>query len=349
MLEIADTLPERIADVEALDELLSRPSLGVIEAIRGIEGPLMILGVGGKMGPTLARMAVRAAQAAGSAIEVLGVSRFSETGLRERLEAWGVRTIACDLLDEAALAALPDAPNIVYMAGHKFGASTNQPLTWAMNTFLPGLVARRFAGARLVAFSSGNVYPLVPVASGGATEETAPNPVGEYAMSVLGRERILAYWAGRLHSPTLLLRLNYAAELRYGVLLDVAQKVWRGEPVDVTMGHANVIWQGDANAAALQALALADVPPVPLNLTGPETCAVRGLAEEFGQLLDREPQIVGDEQPTALLSNARRAHEAFGYPRVPLGRAIGWVADWVRAGGPTLDKPTKFQVREGRF
>ena len=349
MPETATTLPERIEDVEALEELLSRPTPGVIETVRGMEGPLMILGVGGKMGPTMARMAVRAAEAAGKALDVVGVSRFSEGTLRERLGSWGVRTIACDLLDEAALAALPDAPHIVFMAGHKFGAATNQPLTWAMNTFLPGLVGRRCAGSRMVAFSSGNVYPLLPVTSGGATEEVTPEPVGEYAMSVLGRERILAYWAGRLGSPTLLLRLNYAAELRYGVLLDVAEKVWREEPVDVTMGHANVIWQGDANAAALQALALAEVPARPLNLTGPETFSVRWVAEEFGRLLDREPRIVGQEQPTALLNNARRAHEAFGYPRVPLGCLIGWVADWVRAGGPTLSKPTKFQVRDGKF
>ncbi len=342
-------LPERIASIEVLDELLSRPTPGVIEALRNLPGPLLVLGVGGKMGPTLARMAARAVQAAGSGPQVLGVSRFSEGGLREQLEGWGVGTIACDLLDEDALAALPDAPNIVFMAGMKFGASANQPQTWAMNTFVPGLVGRRFGGSRLVAFSSGNVYPLVPVTAGGAGEETPPDPVGEYAQSVLGRERLLAYWATRLHSPTLFLRLNYAVELRYGVLLDVAQKVWHEEPVDVTMGHANVIWQGDANAAALQALALADVPPVPLNLTGPETISVRWLAEQFGALLGRAPRLTGAEQPTALLNNARRAHERFGYPQVPLGRVIAWVADWVRSGGPTLDKPTKFQVRDGRF
>ena len=349
MPDAATALPERIEDVAALEELLSRPTPAAIEAVRALEGPLLILGVGGKMGPTLARMAVRAARIAGVRIEVIGVSRFSEPDLRETLEAAGVRTIPCDLLDEAALASLPEAPSIVYMAGHKFGASVNQPLTWAMNTFLPGLVARRYAGSRMVAFSSGNVYPLLPVSSGGATEETPPGPVGEYAMSVLGRERILSYWAERTESPTLLLRLNYAAELRYGVLLDVAEKVWRGDPVDVTMGHANVIWQGGANAAALAALALAEVPARPLNLTGPETFSVRWVAGEFGRLLGREPHIVGEEQPTALLSNARRAHEAFGYPQVPLGRIIAWVADWVRAGGPTLDKPTKFQVRDGQF
>ena len=349
MPDSALPLPERITDTEGLDELLSRPSTAVVEVVRRLPGPLMILGVGGKMGPTLARMAVRAIEAAGSGQQVLGVSRFTEPGLREQLGGWGVRTIACDLLDEAALAVLPEAPCIVFMAGMKFGASANQPLTWAMNTFLPGLVARRFGGSRIVAFSSGNVYPLMPVSSGGAGEEAPPDPAGEYAQSVLGRERILAYWAGRLRTPTVLLRLNYAVELRYGVLLDVAQKVWHEEPIDVTMGHANVIWQGDANAVALQAFTLADVPPVPLNLTGPETISVRWLAEQFGTLLGREPRLVGTEQPTALLNNARRAHECFGYPLVPLGRVITWVADWVRAGGPTLDKPTKFQVRDGRF
>ncbi len=349
MRDDAPALPERIPDVATLDELLSRPTAAVIDAVQALPGPLMILGVGGKMGPTLARMAARAVEGAGSGPQVLGVSRFSEPGLRERLEGWGVRTISCDLLDESALAALPDAPSIVYMAGTKFGASTNAPQTWAMNAFVPGLVGRRFGGARIVAFSSGNVYPLVPVTSGGAGEGTAPDPVGEYAQSVLGRERLLAYWAQRLGSPTLLLRLNYAAELRYGVLLDVALKVWHDEPVDVTMGHANVIWQGDASAVALRALALAGVPAVPLNITGPETISIRWLAERLGRLLDRTPRVVGCEQPTALLSNAGSAHAQFGYPQVPVGRVIAWVADWVRTGGPTIDRPTKFQVRDGRF
>jgi len=342
-------LPDHITDVAALDELLSRPGEEVIAALRDLPGPLLILGVGGKMGPSLARMAVRAVEAAGAGPQVIGVSRFSEPGLRDALEGWGVHTIACDLVDEAALAALPDAPSVIYMAGTKFGASSNPSLTWAMNTFVPGMVGRRFAGASMVAFSSGNVYPLVPLSSGGADEAVPPDPVGEYAQSVLGRERILAYWADRHRSPTLLLRLNYAAELRYGVLLDVARQIWHDEPVDVTMGHANVIWQGDACAVALRALAMADVPAVPLNVTGPETVSIRALAERFGALLGRSPRIVGNEQPTALLSNAGHAHALFGYPQVPLGRIVGWVADWVRAGGPTLDKPTKFQVRDGKF
>lgn len=309
----------------------------------------MILGVGGKMGPTLARLARRAIDHAGLHKRVIGVSRFSEVGLCETLQRAGVETVACDLLDDDALGRLPEAANIVYMAGMKFGATGREPQTWSMNTYLPGRVVQAQPQARYVVFSSGNVYPLTPVLHGGASEETPPAPVGEYAQSVLGRERVFQYWAEQRHTRGVLFRLNYAVEMRYGVLLDVAQKVWTRQPVDLSMGHANVIWQGDANAYALRALTLAADPPLILNITGPETVSIRSLALALGGLLGVEPVLVGQEQPEALLNNAQRAHALLGYPRVPLGRILPWVADWVRQEKPTLNKPTKFQVRDGRF
>jgi len=349
-MELPDTaLPDTVADVEALDELLSRPTPGVVETLRALRGDVLILGVAGKMGPSLARMAVRAIELGGTGARVIGVSRFSDPTARDRLETWGVETIACDLMDEAALTDLPDAPNVIYMVGTKFGAAKQQARTWAFNAYLPGMVARRYAGSRIVAFSSGNVYPFVPPGTGGCTEDDAVGPVGEYAQSVLGRERVFSYFAEAQRTPTLLLRLNYAVELRYGVLLDIAQRVWAGRAVDLSMGYVNVIWQGDANAMALQALSQAAVPAVPLNITGPEVLSVRKLARQFGALLGREPLLEGQEEPTALLNDAQRSFALFGYPHVPAARAVRWVAAWVRSGGPTLDKPTKFQVRDGKF
>ena len=294
-------------------------------------------------------MARRAIDQAGLSKRVIGVSRFSEPGLRGALQDAGVETIACDLLDDEAILRLPEAPNIVYMAGMKFGTTHREPQTWVMNAYLPGRVVRALPHARYVIFSSGNVYPLVPVLQGGATETVPPAPVGEYAQSVLGRERIFQYWAERQHTKGVLFRLNYAVEMRYGVLLDIAQKVWARQPIDLSTGHANVIWQGDANAYALRALTLAADPPLILNVTGPETISIRSLALELGTLLGVEPVFAGQEQPEALLSNAQRAHALLGYPRVPVGQVVSWVADWVRREMPTLSKPTKFEVRDGRF
>ena len=333
---------ETAADLEVF---LSAPSPEVIDAMRHLEGDLMILGVGGKMGPTLAMLARQAIDATGLHKRVIGVSRFSDGQVADRLQRAGVETISCDLLADGALAALPDVQNIVYMVGVKFGATGEEARTWAMNAFLPGKVAQRFSRSRVVLFSSGNVYPLVPASSGGCTEQTPPAPVGEYAQSVLGRERVFSHFG----VSGVLFRLNYAVELRYGVLLDVAQNVWSGKPVDLRMGYVNVIWQGDANAYALRALALAETPPRILNITGPETLSVRYLAARFGELFEREPVLEGVEQPDALLNNAGLAFQLMGYPRVPVGRAIEWVAEWVRMDGPTLAKPTKFQVRDGRF
>jgi len=343
-------LPERIADEAALDDLLTTPTSALVDDLAALDGDLLILGAGGKMGPTLAVLAERALRAAGSQAKVIAVSRFGEAGLEERLRQVGVTTIACDLLAEGALTNLPDAANVVFMAGRKFGSTGNEPLTWAMNGFLPAAVATRYRQSRLAVFSTGNVYPLLPVVSGGATEETPPTPIGEYAQSCLGRERMVEYVAGQHGTRATILRLNYAIDLRYGILVDVARRVLAGEPVDVAMGSVNIIWQGDANAIALRSLRLAANPPLFLNVTGPETIAVRWLAHRFAALLRRPaPTFHGEEAPTALLSNASRAHALFGYPRVPLEWMLRWVADWTARGGRTLGKPTHFEQRDGRF
>ena len=343
-------LPDAIADEAKLEEVLTAPTPAVVEALAAAGGDLLVLGAGGKMGPTLALLAARALREGGLPGRVIAVSRFSESGVAERLRRGGVETVAADLLAEGALEGLADAPNVVFMAGRKFGSTGNEPLTWAMNSLLPALVARRYRRSRLVVFSTGNVYPLVPVASGGASEETPPAPLGEYAQSCLGRERLVADASARYGTPAAILRLNYAIDLRYGILLDVARRVQAGEPVDVTMGNVNVIWQGDANAAALRSLPLAGSPPLVLNVTGPETVSIRALALRFAALLGRPaPAFTGEDAPTALLSNAGRAHALFGYPRVPLERMVRWQARWLERAGRTLDKPTHFERRDGRF
>jgi hypothetical protein len=280
---------------------------------------------------------------------VIGVSRFSEPGLQRRLNDIDVETIAGDLLDDAFLERLPDAPNVVYMAGRKFGSTGAEELTWAMNVYLPGQVARRFRDSRIAIFSTGNVYPLLPVTSGGATEVEPVAPLGEYAQSCLGRERIFTYFSYRYGTRQTIIRLNYAIDLRYGILHDVATRVWNRQPVDLTMGNVNVIWQGDANAAVLRSLALATSPPLVLNLTGPETVSVRHLANRFGAIFGRAPTFVGAEAPTALLNNAGQAHALLGYPRVSLETMIRWVAHWISVGGRDLGKPTHFETRDGRF
>jgi hypothetical protein len=305
----------------------------------------MVLGAGGKMGPTLARLA----RAAAPERRVIAVARFSEPGLRERLDSWGLETIACDLLDRAAVEALPRAANLVFMAGHKFGASGNTPLAWAMNTLVPAIVAEAFAASRIVAFSTGNIYPFMPVAEQGATEATPPAPIGDYAMSCLGRERMFEYFSARNGTAGRIVRLNYAIDCRYGVLVDIAAKVAAGAPIDLAMGHVNVIWQGDANSQILRALRHCTTPTSPLNIAGPETVSVRVLAHEFGHRLGRAPVLTGTEAPDALLNNAAEAARLFGYPLVPLGRMLDWVADWLLRAMPTLGKPTKFEIRSGHF
>jgi nucleoside-diphosphate-sugar epimerase len=338
-----------IADVTELENRLSEPSPGAVETLRRLDGDILFLGAGGKMGPTLSRMARRASDLAGVRRRVIAVSRFGDSRLVESLNSHGIETIRCDLLDEEQVRRLPDAPNVVFMTGMKFG-STGQPwLTWAMNVFLPGMLCRKYRNSRVVAFSTGNVYPLTPVALGGSTEDDAPAPVGEYAQTALGRERILEYFSRSLHIPVVLLRLNYAAELRYGVIVDVARTVWAGEAVDLTMGCLNAIWQGDANAMALQAFDRCATPPRVLNLAGPEVLSVRRLAEAFGQRFGKPASFRGIESADALLSNGQQGHQLFGYPRVPARHLVEWVADWVRRGGVSLDKPTHFETRDGAF
>jgi nucleoside-diphosphate-sugar epimerase len=336
-------------NVSELEEALSAPPERLIAALRSLPGDILVLGVGGKMGPTLARMARRASDAAGAARRVIGVSRFSSPEARDALEDAGVETISADLLDEEALRRLPDADNVVFMAGFKFGASANPSLTWAMNCYLPALVARRFGRSRIAAFSSGNVYGHVPAASGGSREVDPPRPVGEYAMSVLGRERILDHFSRTLGTPMTILRLNYAVELRYGVLLDVALQVFRDQPVDVTMSAVNVVWQAEANAMALESLLHASSPPRTLNMAGPEILRVRDVAQKFGQLFSRIVRLEGGESSDALLSDGSAAHVLLGRPQVSADTMIRWTAEWVRRGGPTLEKPTHFQVRTGTF
>lgn len=341
--------PTTPRDVEQLEEQLSTPTPRVIDAFRRLSGDVLVLGVGGKMGPTLARMAKRAGEAAGIDRRVIGVSRFSSPGLREQLDGWGVETVACDLLDEESVAALPNAPNVVCMTGFKFGATANPPLTWAMNCYVPALISRRYRDSRIVAFSSGNVYGMVPVDGRGSAETDELDPQGEYAITVLGRERIFEYFSRELNIPTVLLRLNYATELRYGVLVDIAQKVWEGEPFDVSVGYVNVIWQQEANAMALEGLLHTETPPRVLNIAGSEFLRVRDVAEEFGRLMNKQPSITGQEGPTAFLNNATASYERLGEPTIHAEQMIRWTADWIMRGGDSFGKPTHFESTQGKY
>ncbi len=337
--------------VAALDEALSAPDEGLVEDLAAVDGDIVIVGAGGKMGPTLARMAKRGALDAGSTRRVIAVSRFAgrNNPQRQLLHDAGVETLALDLLDARAVEQLPEARNVVYMLGRKFGTTGAESLTWVVNTYLPGVVASRYADARIVAFSTGNVYPLTPARQGSPDETHPLAPVGEYAQSCLGRERVFADAAQRLGARVLLYRLNYAVELRYGVLAEVGSAVWEGRPVDLTTGQVNVIWQRDANAYALRALRHCASPAAVLNASGPENASVRWLADQFAARFEREPQFKGTESDSALLTNAARAHAAFGYPRVPLLRALEWTSQWIRAGGERLAKPTHFQEQRGQF
>lgn len=341
-------LPARIESEDQLDDLLSAPPPEVVEAVARLDGDLLILGVGGKMGPSIARMATRAVREGGRSARVIGVSRFGSGDQRRRLESWGVETIACDLLEPGALAKLPPCRNVLYMAARKFGSQGAEWETWATNAFLAGDAARAFKDSRIVAFSTGNVYPLTPPADGGPAEDAPLGPVGEYAQSCLGRERMFEHVSRRYGTPVALIRLNYAVELRYGVLLDIARAVAAREPVEVRMGHANVIWQGDANACTLRAFGLCASPPAALNVTGP-LVSVREAAQRLGELLGRPPFLVGIEERTALISSPAKCRALFGPPRVPLEAMLAWTAHWVKSGGPTLGKPTKFDVRDGAF
>ncbi|MFB9263967.1 NAD-dependent epimerase/dehydratase family protein [Bradyrhizobium erythrophlei] len=345
MLLTRDTLPEAIPDIATLDELLCRPSQALIDDLSKVDGDIMILGVAGKMGPTLAGLAKRALPDR----RVIGVARFSDASVKDWLSARGIETINCDLLDEAAIKALPKSPNVIFMAGRKFGAEGDLSLTWAMNAHVPALVAQAFASSRIVAFSTGCVYPFVPVDGKGSDEAMAPNPPGEYAQSCVGRERMFEYFSRKFSTPGRLFRLNYAIDMRYGVLHDIATKVFLGAPIDVSLGHVNFIWQGDASAQALRCLAHCDTPTSPINVSGHEILAVRDLAAKFGARFGRRPVFVGREEPTAWLTNTSQAVKLFGLPIVDTDQLIAWTADWVARSMPSLGKPTKYEVRDGRY
>lgn len=341
--------PASIDTVATLEELLSRPTPAVVAMMERLEGDIVFLGAGGKMGPTMARMARRATDGAGVDRRIIAVSRFSDPGAEAALQDVGVETVRCDLLDPEQVADLPVAPNVVYMTGMKFGATGQAPMTWAMNTWLPSLVCEHYADSRIAAFSTGNIYGLTPLSLGGSVETDTPRPVGEYAMSALGRERIFQYFSESRGIPTSLIRLNYATEMRYGVLVDVARQVWEGQPVNVSMGSLNAIWQGDANAMSLLALENTASPAWTVNVAGPEQISVRRAAETFGRLMQKPVAIEGEEAPDALLSNGQRGHLLFGYPAVPLSQMLSWIADWVMRGGANLNKPTHFENRKGDF
>jgi nucleoside-diphosphate-sugar epimerase len=338
-------LPDRIEDLEQLEELLSRPSDALVQTLQRVEGDLLVLGVGGKMGPTLARMAKRASPDR----QVIGVARFSEPGLRERLQAQGIRCIEADLLSREALAELPEAPNVVFMAGRKFGSSGSEWLTWAMNAHVPALVAERFRRSRIVAFSTACVYPFADVRGPGAPEDVPPTPPpGEYANSCVARERLFEHFSHLHGTPGRLIRLSYAIDMRYGVLHDLAQKLMAHQPIDLAMGHANIIWQGEANDWTLRALAHCETPTSPLNLSGP-AIAIREAAEGLAQRLGVEAVFTGREADTAWLIDCSRAFELFGPQQVTLPRMLDWTADWVRRGMASLNKPTHFEARDGRY
>ena len=338
-----------ITTTEQLEEMLSHPAPHDVEALGRLEGDLLILGAAGKMGPSLAMRAKRAIDQAGSGQRVMAVSRFGDASIRKSLEDAGIHAIPADLMDRDALQRLPDAPNVIFMAGRKFGTEGAQHETWAANVLLPALAAERYRDFRIVVFSSGNVYPFRKVKDGGASEETATDPVGEYAQTVRGRERVFEYFADRYGTKSVLLRLNYAVEMRYGVLADIARKVYGRQPVDVSMGSVNVIWQGDANSVALRSFPLCSSPPAVLNLTGPETLPVRMLAESFGRLFGVEPAFQGSEGESALLNDAHKCCELFGPPPVSVAQVIEWLATWIQTGGASLGKPTHFEARDGRY
>lgn len=338
-----------MTELELAEQELYKPSDALISDLCDIDGDILLLGVAGKMGPSMAKLAKKAIDKAGIKKRIIGVSRFSDPQAQAELENAGIEIIKADLLNEKDLAALPDAVNVIYLAGTKFGTTGKESFTWAMNTYLPGRVAERYKNSRIVAFSTGNVYPFTAVSSGGLSEDHPPAPVGEYGQSCLGRERIFQYFSDKYDIPTLIYRLNYAIDLRYGVLLEIAKSVIEGRAIDLTTGNVNVIWQGDANEIALRSLKHCEVPANILNVTGPETVSIKWLAEQFGLLVNKEPVFINEVQPTALLNNASKAHKLFGYPRVTLRQMMDLTVAWLQGGGQTINKPTHFQERKGQF
>lgn len=343
------TYPERIADVAALEDLLSMPTPAAVKMLSDIEGDLMFLGIGGKIGPTLARMAKRACETAGIKKRLYGVSLFESEQQRKQIEDIGIETIHGDLLDSSFIKSLPKAGNVFFLAGMKFGSEENISLTWAVNSYMPAMVTENFKASRIVAFSTGCVYPLVPVASGGSLESDPPVPVGEYAQSCLGRERMFEYGSKKHHTKVCLIRLNYSVELRYGVLVDIAIKVKNKEPIDLSMGYFNVIWQGDVNDMVLRSLERCESPAKILNITGEEILSVHDVALEFGKIFRVTPEFFNKEAETALLNNAAQAFQLYGRPKVSTPQIIKWIADWIGEGRETLGKPTHYEVRDGKY
>ena len=340
-----DTLPDRIEDEPHLEDLLSRPTDALLEDMVRLEGDVCVLGVGGKVGPTLARMAKRAAPDK----RVVGVARFSDPAVRERLDSWGVETVACDLLDRDAVARLPEVQNVVYMAGRKFGTADDEPATWAMNAYVPALVAEAFRQSRIVAFSTLCVYPYAPFNTEGWDERVAPDPPGAYANSCVARERLFQHFSQQYSTPGRLMRLNYAIETRYGVLVDVASWVRNGEAIPIATARASMIWQGEASAAMLRAFHHCTVPTTPLNIGGAQAIQVRTLAKMFGERFGREPIFEGEDAASGWINDTSQQQRLFGMPIVPVTVMVDWVADWLDRGMPLHDKPTKYEVRSGRF
>ncbi|QDT34151.1 NAD-dependent epimerase/dehydratase family protein [Thalassoglobus polymorphus] len=343
------SLPESIRDEAHLEELLSEPTEGAIDALRKVPGDIILLGAGGKMGPSLARMVKRAADAADTPRRVIAVSRFSDASLPKQLNEFGIETISGDLLDEEFIASLPDVPNVIFMTGAKFGTSGDESLTWAMNVWLPSVVCRKYRNSRITAFSTGNVYPLVPIESGGSVESDPLQPIGEYANTAVGRERMFSYFCNREGNPTSLVRLNYSVEMRYGVLVDLAKQVMAGGPIDVSMGYANVIWQADANAMTIQSMADASSPAFVVNVSGPEIFSTKEICERYADLFGTSVDFTGEPAPTALLNNGSFGHQRYGAPRVSLEQLQTWIADWLKRDQVTWGKPTHFEVRDGKF
>ncbi len=339
------SMPGKFESVRQLEEFMSTPSDSLVEYFRALKGDIMIIGAGGKIGPTMATMARRAADAAGVKKRVFAVDVVPLTSLGER----GIEPVQCDLLDRKAVGKLPQAENIVFMAGRKFGSSGSEWITWAMNVMVPHNVAEVCGNSRVAVFSTGCVYPVVDVSTGGSVETDPPEPIGEYAISCLGRERVFDYYAAEKGAKVVLIRLNYSLEMRYGVLVDIATKVFRGEPVDVTTGYMNGIWQGDCCDQVLRSFQYAASPSSILNVTGPELVSVRWIATRFGQLFGKQARIAGQENGRAYLSNAAKANALFGNPSVPIGKIMEWVADWIQRGGENLGKPTHFETQDGNY
>lgn len=338
-----------MVDLKELEFRLTRPSAALVEDMKKIDGDIMLLGIGGKMGVSMGKLAVAAINEAGLQKRVIGVSRFSDEKARKELEDAGIETIPCDLLEDDQLQSLPAVKNIIYLAGFKFGAVGNEGFAWAMNAYLPGRVASKFKDSNIVAFSSGNVLPFVKVTSGGVSEETTPEPIGEYAQSTLGRERIFEYFAKKNQTPVLIYRLNYAVDFRYGVMMEIAKNVLKGKEIDLRTENVNVIWQGDANEVALRSLLHCESPAKMLNVTGPETLSTKWIANQFGQIFNKEPKFIYEAEGTALLNNASECHRLFGYPKVTVREIIDITASWLLNGGEELGKETHFQERGGKF